>query len=264
MSDQQKTNPWDALAFDYDEREGFLNDDLLHQAVKLLPEPEVDGPILVAGAGTGGELPLLVKKFPNARFLASDVSPGMVKMMDYRIKSAGWEDRFETEACDVLALPREKAALSMSLLMIHTLKDPIAGALAQYGSLLPGGTLFLLYFPPKPEPGGPLAGLYEAARTLFPKPDPTWEEELIHDLETAGAEAITKETLASTWSFQTPKDFCDTMERLPNNQAVIRKRGHDFFDRIWHVWTANMGLSLEMGRWSGPVYARLVTARKPL
>lgn len=263
MTDAAPSNPWDELAYDYDDREGELNADLIQQTVTALPEPEVDGPILVAGVGTGLELPLLVERYPTRTFLASDVSPAMIKRLELRLHNDAGLENVRAECCDVLELPRDTAAMTLSILMIHTLRDPVAGMLAQYGSLLPGGMTAALYFPPVPEGDGPLAAMYQAARKLHPKTDPTWETELMQDLQTAGAEILFTQTLRSTWSFETPKDFSEFMERLPNNQAVIRKRGRDFFDQLWHVWSTNPGLALREGRWTGEVRARLVLARKP-
>jgi tRNA (cmo5U34)-methyltransferase len=122
--------------------------DALHRMLvpllQLLPE---DTRFLSAGAGTGGEIRALAKRFPRWRFTAVDVSAHMLDECRRQAAIAGIEDRVSVVNARVEGYrAAEGFDAASSIFVTHFIKDPrekLAYLRAIAGNLKPGAVLVL-------------------------------------------------------------------------------------------------------------------------
>ncbi len=257
-----QTTPWDEIAEEYHRRWIALNRPLFERTIALLPELDVEGPVHVPGVGPGSELPLLAGRYPDRIIEASDPAEEMLALVRRAIAGSPLEGRVRLLRRDLFDPASASAALSCSLFLVHFLRDPVAGGLAQWSTVRPGGWLAALYFPPLPVGEGPLAALWEAARRLRPREAARWEPALRKALENAGAGEVRFVDLPATWRFTTPGDFRRAMELLPHFAAVRRNLGEETVEQLWGLWEERPGLNPRDSAWEGPVTARLLLAHK--
>jgi malonyl-CoA O-methyltransferase len=114
-----------------------VNDELLDRVAFFGLEPEV---VLDLGAGTGRGTHALAQLFPNARVIALDIAPGMLR--EARTKLAP-EARFDCICGDAFALPLQAASIDVvvSNLMLQWCDD-LDRALAEVRRVLRPGGLF--------------------------------------------------------------------------------------------------------------------------
>ena len=113
----------------------------------------VDGAtILEVGCGTGRNLILAARRYPNARFIGFDISNAMLETARVSIEKAGLSDRIEVQQGDATSFDlaemfgranAERVYISYTLSMIPPWRDVLPQALA---AVAPGGRLHIVDF----------------------------------------------------------------------------------------------------------------------
>jgi len=115
-------------------------------------KPPAGGVVLEIGCGTGRNLILAARRYPDARFYGFDISRMMLETAEANIARAGFSDRIkvtEGDATDfsaeeLFAVPAfDRVFISYSLSMIPPWQKVLPQAL---GSLKPGGSLHIVDF----------------------------------------------------------------------------------------------------------------------
>ncbi|MBD3166136.1 methyltransferase domain-containing protein [bacterium] len=248
---------WSNVVEAYIDRWIPCNRGFFEAVVLALPDMPDYGPLLVPGAGPGCELPLLLERFPGRRIVASDPSAEMVQAINRQVETSGTAE-IVTEVKPLEELEPSFGAAAVSFFTVHTLRNPVEAILSQARAVRHGGWSAVVYFPPIPEPGGPLDALYRAARVVRPKDPPDWELRLCDAVREAGMVPLTMETLRQTWRFDTPDDFRELMELLPHIRKIREKVGEESYEAMWKAWSNEPGLVEDEDDWVGEAAARFV------
>jgi|GEM_PF-3435899 len=228
--------------------------DLSKEFLPLNPKNEC---IHVPGVGPGFELKFLHDVYPNSPILASDISPEMVKNAKTRYNAPFYF------LGDISAIPVQSVFASVSYFTVHLVRYSFEAIKSQYDSLVPGGKIFAVYFPPTPiGKEGPLVSLHRASHTLSPRPDSDWEAQSLSFLRETGASDVELTHLNAHWEFDSVQDLRETMEVLPHIRGIRKRAGEEFYNKLWSLCLDDPGLSFDGTRWKGPVGATILTATK--
>ncbi|MBX2854107.1 MAG: class I SAM-dependent methyltransferase [Rhodobacteraceae bacterium] len=148
---------------------------------QLLDELRADGPanVLEVGCGTGRNLILAARRYPNARFYGFDISEMMLETARANIERAGLSDRITLaqgdattfSAPDVFGRQMDRVFLSYTLSMIPPWREAVAQSLT---ALTVDGTLHVVDFGQQeqlPEWSKKILGWWLAKFHVSPRPD---------------------------------------------------------------------------------------------
>jgi S-adenosylmethionine-diacylgycerolhomoserine-N-methlytransferase len=157
-------------------------------------QPEDGSTVLEVGCGTGRNLILAARRYPNARFVGFDISQAMLETARRSIARAGLSGRIELHQADATAfdLPtlcgETRAArvfISYTLSMIPLWRQVLPQALRAAG---PGGRLYVLDFGQQEAwPGWFKAALFAWLRRFSVHPRAELEPELARLARDTGA-----------------------------------------------------------------------------
>lgn len=108
--------------------------------------------VLEVGCGTGRNLILAAKRYPDAKFLGFDISNAMLETARSSIAKAGYDDRIRVQQGDATdfdvqamfaAEPAERVYISYTLSMIPPWREVLPQA---YAAVAPGGRLHIVDF----------------------------------------------------------------------------------------------------------------------
>ncbi len=115
-------------------------------------KPPAGGTVLEIGCGTGRNLILAARRYPDARLYGFDISPMMLETAEANIKRAGLSDRItvrqgdatDFSSAELFGVPAfDRVFISYSLSMIPPWRQALPVALA---AVKPGGSLHIVDF----------------------------------------------------------------------------------------------------------------------
>jgi SAM-dependent methyltransferase len=252
-------NLWNSAADNYDKLWIQNNLPLIKQSIDSLPELPKESKIHIPGIGPGHEIPLLEKRYPFSKFCGSDNSLTMIQLAKHYLSDTD----ITLENIDILDIPYNGLNASISFFVIHLIKNPLEAVKSQWKSIKPGGFLAALYYPPTPLGDGPLTALHNAARSLNPRLDSKWEDEVRRYLLAEGVADISFKDFNTNWELESLSQYQQMMEVLPHISSIKARAGVEFHKKLWEVTLSAPGLKIVNDKYIGKVGARLVIAHKP-
>lgn len=169
-------------------------------ALGMLPP----GPVAVPCCGTGAELAVLARRYPERELVGFDLSPGMIA-----VARQNAPPNVRLVVADAAQLPGTWAGV-VSCFGLQQLPEPAEALGAWCQALSPGGRLVVAVWTAEIKDGGPYDALRIPSQEIFGASARSWSDDLPTAAE-AHAVLVSDELVAHPISHAGPKEFWDAM-----------------------------------------------------